>query len=105
MLDAMIALGAEPDPADRQIAAFVLGQLGYGQPAFPDEQAAALHAMAEREQDPEVLAAIACAFGHLGAPARQRLAARPRRRPGRRTSARRSPSRSAAAPAPRSWTR
>jgi methionyl-tRNA formyltransferase len=68
VLDAMAALGAEPDPADRQVAAFVLGQLGYGQPAFPDEQAAALHALAEREQDPEVLAAIACAFGHLGAP-------------------------------------
>ena len=46
----------------------MLGQLGYGQPAFPDEQAAALHALAEREQDPEVLAAIACAFGHLGHP-------------------------------------
>ena len=44
---------------------------------------AALRAIAEREAGPEVLAAIACAFGHLGAPARHRLAARPRRRPGR----------------------
>jgi HEAT repeat protein len=35
---------------------------------LPDEQDAALNAMAERERDPAVLSAIACAFGHLGAP-------------------------------------
>jgi len=68
VLEAMIVLGAEPAPSDRQLAAFVLGQLGYGQPSYPAEQEAALRALAEHEQDPEVLAAIACAFGHLGHP-------------------------------------
>jgi HEAT repeat protein len=37
-------------------------------PALPDEEEAALREMAAREREPSVLAAIACAFGHLGAP-------------------------------------
>jgi methionyl-tRNA formyltransferase len=68
VLDAMVELGADPDAANRELAAYVLGQLGTSAPALPAEQDAALRAMAERESDPQVLSAIACAFGHLGAP-------------------------------------
>jgi methionyl-tRNA formyltransferase len=66
VLEAMVELGADPDPAARELAAHVLGQLGWDEDAFPQEQAAALTAMADREQDPAVVAAIAYAFGHLG---------------------------------------
>jgi methionyl-tRNA formyltransferase len=68
VLDAMVELSADPEPGARELAAYVLGQLGTAAPALPDEQDAALSAMAERESDAEVLSAIACAFGHLGAP-------------------------------------
>jgi methionyl-tRNA formyltransferase len=68
VLEAAIALGAEEDPVARDLAAFVLGQLGAEVPAFPQEQAAALAAMAARESDPAVVDAIACAFGQLGSP-------------------------------------
>jgi len=68
VFDALVELGTDADPGARELAAYVLGQLGAHAPAMPDEQEAALRAMAERERDPEVLAAIACAFGHLGAP-------------------------------------
>lgn len=67
VLDAMAELSREGDAAARELAAYVLGQLGAGVPALPAEQDAALHAMAAVEQDPRVLTAIACAFGHLGA--------------------------------------
>src|SRR5262249_23331011 len=65
-LDAMLALTGDADPLTRELAAFVLGQLGWGERPFAAEQEAALAALAEREEDPEVLAAVACAFGHLG---------------------------------------
>ena len=68
VLEAMTVLGEDDDPATRALAAYVLGQLGTSAPALPDEQDAALRAMAAREQDPEVLSAIACAFGHLCGP-------------------------------------
>ena len=68
VLDAMVALGSDADPSNRELAAYVLGQLGTAAPALPDAQDAALSAMADRENDPAVLSAIACAFGHLGAP-------------------------------------
>jgi methionyl-tRNA formyltransferase len=68
VLDAMVALSADPEPGTRELAAYVLGQLGTAAPALPAEQDAALSAMAAREDDAEVLSAIACAFGHLGAP-------------------------------------
>jgi methionyl-tRNA formyltransferase len=69
VLEAMIALGADPDPVARDLAAYVLGQLGTLElPAFPEEQARALTAMAARETDPAVVEAIACAFGMLGEP-------------------------------------
>jgi methionyl-tRNA formyltransferase len=68
VLEAAIALGADADPVARDLAAFVLGQLGAEVSAFPDEQAAALAAMAARETEPAVVEAIACAFGQLGEP-------------------------------------
>jgi methionyl-tRNA formyltransferase len=71
VLDAMTELAQGADPAARELAAYVLGQLGWDRPAFPAEQEAALMALAERERDPAVLAAIACAFGHLGGRAGQ----------------------------------
>ena len=80
----MIELGEDPEPTARELAAYVLGQLGWQERAFPQEQAAALTAMAEREQDTGVVAAIAYAFGHLGERLRPGLGARPARAPGRR---------------------
>jgi methionyl-tRNA formyltransferase len=68
VLDAMVELGANAEPAMRELAAYVLGQLGPAAPALPDDEEAALRAMAGREEDPTVLAAIAYAFGHLGTP-------------------------------------
>jgi methionyl-tRNA formyltransferase len=68
VLDAMVALGHDPDARNRELAAYVLGQLGTTAPALPTAQDAALSAMAAREEDAQVLSAIACAFGHLGAP-------------------------------------
>jgi hypothetical protein len=69
VLEAAIALGADEDPVARDLAAYVLGQLGtLEHPAFPDEQASALAAMAAGEPDPAVVEAIACAFGMLGEP-------------------------------------
>jgi methionyl-tRNA formyltransferase len=65
VLDAMVALTGDPDPAARAVAAHVLGQLGWPARAFGAEREAALAALAERERDPEVLAAVAHAFGHL----------------------------------------
>jgi methionyl-tRNA formyltransferase len=66
VLDAMAALTEDANPRARELAAFVLGQLGWDERPFAAEQEAALTALAERERDPEVLAAVACAFGHLG---------------------------------------
>lgn len=68
-LAAMVSLSTDADPGLRELAAYVLGQLGSGVPALPAEQEAALRTMAAREDDPLVLSAIICAFGHLGAPA------------------------------------
>jgi len=68
-LEAMTALAADDDPELRELAAYVLGQLGTTTAALPAEQEAALRTMATREDNPHVLAAIICAFGHLGAPA------------------------------------
>jgi methionyl-tRNA formyltransferase len=66
VLDAMVELGAGADPQARELAAYVLGQLGDAAPALPAEQEQALRTLSERESEPYVLAAIACAFGHLG---------------------------------------
>jgi methionyl-tRNA formyltransferase len=55
------------DPRARAVGAYVLGQLGIPERTRPQESADALERHAEREEDPEVLATIASAFGHLGA--------------------------------------
>ena len=60
------AMATAPDPADRGVAAYLLGQLGTPVRTFPAESAAALEEMAASEEDPEVLAAVAHGFGHLG---------------------------------------
>ena len=62
------AMSETGDAEERGIAAFLLGQLGTPVRTFPGESAAALEAMAAREQDPGVLEAIAHGFGHLGEP-------------------------------------
>ena len=59
-------MAADADPISRGVAAYVLGQLGMPVRSFPAESAAVLEAMAESEADPEVLAAVAHGFGHLG---------------------------------------
>jgi HEAT repeat protein len=56
------------DPRARAVGAYVLGQLGIPERTHPQASAAALERHAEGEEDPEVLAAIASAFGNLGAP-------------------------------------
>jgi methionyl-tRNA formyltransferase len=65
-LSALVALGSDADPAARELAAVLLGQLDGVRRALAPDQEAALRAMAARERDPGVLGAIACAFGHLG---------------------------------------
>ena len=61
-------LSHREDPRARAVAAYVLGQLGVPERTFPAESATALEELEAREEDPEVLATIASAFGHLGSP-------------------------------------
>ena len=68
MLDAARELSQQDDPRARAAAAYVLGQLGLPERTFPADSAAALEALEAREEDPDVLATIASAFGHLGSP-------------------------------------
>ena len=68
VLDALAPLTEDPDPRARSVAAYVAGQLGTPVRTLPDESAALLDRMGEREQDPRVLAVIAEALGHLGEP-------------------------------------
>jgi methionyl-tRNA formyltransferase len=56
------------DPRARAVGAYVLGQLGIPERTFPAEGAETLEGHAEQEQDAEVLATIASAFGNLGSP-------------------------------------
>ena len=56
------------DPRARAVGAYVLGQLGIPERTFPAESAEALESHAVEEQDGEVLATIASAFGNLGSP-------------------------------------
>jgi methionyl-tRNA formyltransferase len=67
VLHALAALGADPDPAIRELGAYVLGQLGGDTPALPAEQEAQLLRMGADEET-RVVVAVACAFGHLGEP-------------------------------------
>jgi methionyl-tRNA formyltransferase len=59
-------MAGDADPVARGVAAYVLGQLGMPVRSFPAESAAVLESMAATESDPEVLAAVAHGFGHLG---------------------------------------
>ncbi len=68
VLDAVRALGRRPDVRARSAAAYVLGQLGVPERTMPEKSAAVLEEMADRENDPGVLAAIAGAFANLGDP-------------------------------------
>jgi len=61
-------LSRHEDPRARAVSAYVLGQLGIPARTFPAESAAALEEHEAREDDPEVLATIASAFGNLGPP-------------------------------------
>ena len=98
VLDAARELSQQDDPRARAAAAYVLGQLGLPERTFPADSAAALEALEAREEDPDVLATIASAFGHLGSPhgtetllrlRRHDDRARPRGRDGRAGGARR----------------
>ena len=60
------AMAEDADPVARGIAAYLLGQLGTPVRTFPAESAATLETMAAKEADPDVLAAVAHGFGHLG---------------------------------------
>ena len=66
VLEAARALANRLDPDARSAAAYVLGQLGVPERTLPDQSAEALEELAAREDDPDVLAAIASAFGNLG---------------------------------------
>jgi methionyl-tRNA formyltransferase len=61
-------LAGEEAPAARSVVAYVLGQLGGPARSDPAGPARALEAMAADEHSPDVLAAIAGAFGNLGEP-------------------------------------
>jgi methionyl-tRNA formyltransferase len=67
-LAAALELLGRDDPRARAVGAYVLGQLGIPERTLPQESAAALERHAEGEEDPEVLATIASAFGNLGEP-------------------------------------
>src|SRR4051794_30296292 len=68
VLAALQALAGDRDPPARSVAAYALGQLGGPARSRPAESERALEAMAAAEHNPDVLAAIAGAFGNLGEP-------------------------------------
>jgi HEAT repeat protein len=68
VLEAIRPLAASADPRARSVAAYVAGQLGAAVRSAPADSAALLEELGERESDPEVLAVVAAAFGHLGEP-------------------------------------
>lgn len=55
-------------PTERELGATLLGQLGVPERTFPDECFDCLEGMIQSEDDPDVLQAIAIAFGHLDDP-------------------------------------
>jgi methionyl-tRNA formyltransferase len=65
-LAAALELLGRDDPRARAVGAYVLGQLGIPERTHPRASADALERHAEGEEDPEVLATIASAFGNLG---------------------------------------
>jgi HEAT repeat protein len=68
VLEAIASLADDDDARARSVAAYVAGQLGVPVRTLPEQSAALLERMGERERDPRVLAVIAEAFGHLGEP-------------------------------------
>jgi methionyl-tRNA formyltransferase len=68
VLDATRELLGRDDPRARAVGAYVLGQLGIPERTHPEQSAEALERHAQHEQDAEVLATIASAFGNLGTP-------------------------------------
>ena len=99
------AMAEDGDPRERGIAAFLLGQLGTPVRTFPAESAAALEAMAAREQDPERARGDRARLRPPRRAVRARRAARARRATPTRACARPRRSRSPAAQAPRASTR
>ena len=68
VLETAVDLLGRDDPRARAVGAYVLGQLGIPERTFPERSAEALERHAEHEDDAEVLATIASAFGNLGVP-------------------------------------
>ena len=68
VLEAARELLGRDDPRARAVGAYVLGQLGIPERTFPQQSAETLERHAKGEEDAEVLATIASAFGNLGAP-------------------------------------
>lgn len=67
-LDAVAPLLHADDPADRVLAADVLGQLGVPERTLPGPCFEALAGRLKVEDDPAVLGALGVALGHLGHP-------------------------------------
>jgi len=65
VLEAVTPLCHSETAQERSVAAWVLGQLGILERAFPDECHALLAAMLRNERDPDVLRDLGIACGHL----------------------------------------
>jgi HEAT repeat protein len=65
VLEAVRPLCHSKNSRERSVAAWVLGQLGVHERAFPDECHALLDSMLRQERDPEVLHDLGVACGHL----------------------------------------
>jgi HEAT repeat protein len=68
VLEAACTLGQSSCLQERALGAHILGQLGSPERSFPEECLAILSQWLEKESQPEVLAAICCALGHLRDP-------------------------------------
>lgn len=65
ILEATLSLCASPDPKRRELAAEILGQLGFGDRTFPEECCDALLGLVRHDPDLQVLIVAVFAFGHL----------------------------------------
>jgi HEAT repeat protein len=68
VLEAAERLCASQSPIERTLGANILGQLGIPERTFPTECFECLAGMLPAESDPDVLNAVAVAFGHLHDP-------------------------------------
>ena len=73
VLDAAGSLCTNFVAKERQLGAEILGQLGAPGSTYPEERFQLLATMLQHETDPDVLASIAVAFGHLEDPRCVRL--------------------------------